>query len=167
LRGPGGGHGDRPPRGRRGAEAGAAARSRFRAALIPCRTIGEEIAEYDGCIIEPLRRVYIGVIQGLEAKEPTTLEAKKPITLTGWISGCSVHVVVNSSIWVRLWDFAIFFRMVSLFGCCFCRLVPVCGFVWDVLCCSLLLAAGFLRLGCEGVLWRIARHLLMSAGGLH
>jgi hypothetical protein len=34
-----GDHGDRPPQGRRGADAGAAARSRFGAALIPCRRI--------------------------------------------------------------------------------------------------------------------------------
>jgi hypothetical protein len=34
-------HGDQPPRGRRGAEARTAARSRFNAALIPCRKIGE------------------------------------------------------------------------------------------------------------------------------
>jgi hypothetical protein len=38
--------------------------------------------EYGGCIIESLGRVYIGVIQSLEAKEPTTLEANEPITLT-------------------------------------------------------------------------------------
>jgi hypothetical protein len=42
LRGPGGDHGDRPPQGRCSAEAGVAARSRFGAALIACRTIEEE-----------------------------------------------------------------------------------------------------------------------------
>jgi hypothetical protein len=49
-----------------GVKAGAAARSRFGAALIPCRRIrGERLAEYDECIIEPLGRVYIGV-QGVD-----------------------------------------------------------------------------------------------------
>jgi hypothetical protein len=59
---PDGDHGDRPPRRRRGAEAGAAARSRFGAALIPCRTIERErLVKYDEYIIEPRGRVYIDV----------------------------------------------------------------------------------------------------------
>jgi hypothetical protein len=39
---PGGDHGDRPPQERRGSKARAAARSKFGAALIPCRTIERE-----------------------------------------------------------------------------------------------------------------------------
>jgi hypothetical protein len=33
------------------------------AALIPCRRVGGDMAEYDECIIEPLGRVYIDVQQ--------------------------------------------------------------------------------------------------------
>jgi hypothetical protein len=40
------------------------------------------LAEYGGCIIEPLGRVHIGVIQGLEAKEPK--EPWKPRNLLPW-----------------------------------------------------------------------------------
>jgi hypothetical protein len=59
---PGGDHGDQSPRGRRGAEAWAAARSRIGAALIPCRTIERERdCRIGGCIIKPRGRVYIDV----------------------------------------------------------------------------------------------------------
>jgi hypothetical protein len=64
---------------------GAAARSRFGAALIPCRRIGgERLAEYDGYIIEPLGRVYIDVQQtDLEYKTRHRLgvQDKYPISI--------------------------------------------------------------------------------------
>jgi hypothetical protein len=63
---PDGDHGDRHPRRLHSAEAGAAARSRFGAALIPCKTIEKRrLAKYDGCVIESWGRVYIG-LQGVD-----------------------------------------------------------------------------------------------------